>query len=147
MKTEPTKPQTLGGGIDVSRMVARMSGQEEISERSLLLNAESVQPKGIIESELFPCRNNTENEVEIAALIKNLKHSIKTQIETETITQPQNDSTDYIEMKIKHKVPNLKSKPNDFWYKGVKYSLTASEYELAECIYQFMFQHGETDWN
>ena len=117
---------------------------ENTSLRSLLLNAESIQLMAINKSELFSCRNNTENEVEIGALIKNLRHSIKTKIDTETVTQPQND---YIEMNIKHKVPNLKTKPNDFWYKGIKYSLTKSQYELSESIYHFMFQNGETDWN
>ena len=63
---------------------------------------------------------------------------------TKTDIQPKEG---YIKINIKHKVPNLKSKRNDFWYKGKKYSLAKRQYLMAESIFQFMYQNGETPWN
>ncbi len=45
------------------------------------------------------------------------------------------------------RIPNLKTKRNDYWYKGKKYPLNEEQYILAESIFQFMFQYGETPWN
>ena len=65
-------------------------------------------------------------------------------MEQKTLNQPQ---TDYIPMNIQHKVPNLKGNSNTFWYKGKRFQLSETEYALAESIYGFMFQNGETPWN
>ncbi len=79
--------------------------------------------------------------------IKNNKLNTKTNnskpfapIAIKTETQPKHSTTNY-------KLKSIKTKPNDFWYKGKKYPLNKREYLLAECIYQFMFQNGETSWN
>ncbi len=51
----------------------------------------------------------------------------------------------YIQPKVK--VPNLRTKRNDFWYKGKKYRLGEEQYVLAESIFQSIFPNGETPWN
>ena len=65
-------------------------------------------------------------------------------MEQNTLNQPQYDQRGRV---IKTTIPNLKGNSNTFWYKGKRFQLSETEYALAESIYGFMFQNGETPWN